>query len=154
MSTYFDAIWQFLSITEVGLFAIGVTSFLASTVLPFGSEPYLLGFLEIHPDKYLDALVIASIANTFGGVSTWYLGTLSNRLITSSSKFENYPKLLIYLNKYGAKLLVFSWLPVIGDVLSGLAGWMKFPLAPCFLYMLIGKSVRYIIIVATFLQFH
>ena len=154
MNAYFEAIWQFLSITEVGLAAIGVTSFLASTVLPLGSEPYLLGFLAVHPEKYVEALIIVSIGNTLGGVSTWYLGTLSNRIITSSAKFENHPKLFAYLTKYGSKLLVFSWLPVVGDVLSGLAGWMKLPLAPCFFYMLIGKSLRYIIIVTTFLQFN
>ena len=154
MSPYFEAVWQFLSIAEVGLFAIGVTSFLASTVLPFGSEPYLLGFLELHPEKYVEALIIASLANTLGGVSTWYLGTLSNRIMTSSAKFENHPKLFIYMTKYGSKLLLFSWLPVVGDVLSGLAGWMKLPLTSCFFYMLIGKSLRYIIIVSTFLQFN
>jgi membrane protein YqaA with SNARE-associated domain len=153
MSTYLEAIWQFLSITEVGLIAIGITSFLAATVLPLGSEPYLIGFLELHPEKYLEALVVASIANTFGGVSTWYLGNLSNRIITSTSRFEKYPKLLILLNKYGSKLLILSWLPVIGDVISGLAGWLKLPLLPCFFYMLIGKSLRYIIIASLFLQF-
>jgi len=152
MSAYFETIWQFLSITEVGLIAIGITSFLASTVMPLGSEPYLLAFLELHPQQYLEAVVIASIANTLGGVSTWYLGYLSNRFVNSASKFEKHHKLLIYMKKYGASMLIFSWLPVVGDVISGLAGWMKLPLGPCFLYMLIGKSLRYIIIVVTFLQ--
>jgi membrane protein YqaA with SNARE-associated domain len=152
MSSYFESIWQFLSIAEVGLIAIGITSFLASTIMPLGSEPYLLAFLELHPQQYLEAVVIASIANTLGGVSTWYLGSLSNRFVSSTSKFENHHKLLKYMKKYGASMLIFSWLPVVGDVISGLAGWMKLPLGPCFIYMLIGKSLRYIVIAITFLQ--
>jgi len=152
MISYFEPIWQFLSITEVGLIAIGITSFLASTVMPLGSEPYLLAFLELHPQQYLEAVVIASIANTLGGLSTWYLGSLSNRLVSSESKFEKHHKLLKYMKKYGSRLLIFSWLPLVGDVISGLAGWMKLPLGPCFFYMLVGKSLRYVIVVVTFLQ--
>jgi membrane protein YqaA with SNARE-associated domain len=152
MSTYFEPIWQFLSIADVGLIAIGITSFLAATVMPLGSEPYLLAFLALHPQQYLEAVVIASIANTLGGVSTWYLGSLTNRFVSSTSKFEKHYKLLKYMKKYGARMLVFSWLPVVGDVISGLAGWLKLPLGPCFIYMLIGKSLRYIVIVVTFLQ--
>jgi membrane protein YqaA with SNARE-associated domain len=59
---------------------------------------------------------------------------------------------MAFLESYGAKLLIFSWLPIIGDVMSGMAGWMRFPLIPCFLYMLIGKSLRYMMLAFTFLH--
>ena len=152
MNAYLEQIWYFLSLTDVGLAILAATSFLAASILPFGSEPYFVAFLELHPEKFIIACLIASLGNTLGGLSTWYLGRLGNKIVSSDSKFANYPKTMRFLEKYGAKLLVFSWFPIIGDVMSGMAGWMRLPLIPCLLYMLIGKSLRYMMITFTFLH--
>jgi membrane protein YqaA with SNARE-associated domain len=41
-----------------------------------------------------------------------------------------------------------SWLPIVGDPLCAVAGWLKFPFWPCVIYMAIGKFVRYLVMTA------
>lgn len=154
MFTHLEPIWQFLMISEVGLIALGLTSFLAATLLPLGSEPYLVAFLVAHPQQYLSALVMASLGNTAGGVTTWFLGRLGHRLANPALSLEKYPKLLKYLKKFGSKLLLLSWIPVFGDVMTGLAGWLKLPFWPCLIYLWIGKTLRYVFVIIGFFYFY
>lgn len=49
-----------------------------------------------------------------------------------------------WLVRLGPKTLLLSWLPVVGDPLCAVAGWMRWPAARCTLYMAIGKFLRYL----------
>jgi len=49
-----------------------------------------------------------------------------------------------WLVRLGPKTLLLSWLPVVGDPLCAVAGWMRWPAARCALYMAIGKFLRYL----------
>jgi membrane protein YqaA with SNARE-associated domain len=51
-----------------------------------------------------------------------------------------------WLQFFGPKTLLLSWLPVIGDPLCAVAGWLKMPFWPCVAYMAIGKFLRYLIL--------
>jgi membrane protein YqaA with SNARE-associated domain len=46
-----------------------------------------------------------------------------------------------------------SWLPVVGDPLCAVAGWLKLPFWPCVFYMAIGKFGRYVTMTAAMLWF-
>ena len=50
----------------------------------------------------------------------------------------------VWLGKWGAKTCLLSWLPVVGDPLCAVAGWLKLPFWPCVGYMLAGKFLRYL----------
>ena len=50
-----------------------------------------------------------------------------------------------WLERHGAKTMLLSWLPGIGDPLCTLGGWLKLPFWPCVIYMAIGKLGRYIV---------
>lgn len=54
----------------------------------------------------------------------------------------------IWLRRWGAKTCLLSWLPVVGDPLCAVAGWLHLPFWPCVLYMAIGKLARYIVMTA------
>lgn len=56
-----------------------------------------------------------------------------------------------YFERYGPAILIFSWLPVVGDPLCGVAGWMRLPIAPSILFMAIGKFLRYVLMTAAVL---
>ena len=58
---------------------------------------------------------------------------------------------LAWLRRYGAKGCLLSWLPVVGDPLCAVAGWLKLPFWPCVLYMAVGKFVRYVTMTAALL---
>ena len=46
--------------------------------------------------------------------------------------------------RFGAKACLLSWLPVVGDPLCAVAGWLQLPFWPCVFYMAIGKFARYL----------
>jgi membrane protein YqaA with SNARE-associated domain len=55
------------------------------------------------------------------------------------------------MRRRGPVLLLGAWLPIIGDPLCVLAGWLRLPLAPCAAYMALGKLARYIAVTALLL---
>jgi membrane protein YqaA with SNARE-associated domain len=52
---------------------------------------------------------------------------------------------LDWLERFGPKACLLSWLPLVGDPLCAVAGWLKFPLLPCMAYMAVGKFGRYVV---------
>jgi membrane protein YqaA with SNARE-associated domain len=60
---------------------------------------------------------------------------------------------LKWLERFGPKACLLSWLPVVGDPLCAVAGWLKFPFWPCLAYMAIGKFARYLTMTAALLWF-
>ena len=52
---------------------------------------------------------------------------------------------LRWLERLGAKACLLSFLPVVGDPLCAVAGWLKLPFWPCVGYMAIGKFGRYLV---------
>ena len=61
---------------EASLWALFVSSFLAATLLPGGSEAVLYGVLKFHPGGYWVALAVATAGNTLGGMSSWLIGRI------------------------------------------------------------------------------
>lgn len=60
----------------VGILSLFISSFLAATLLPGGSEAALFAVLKAYPETLWYALVIASIGNTLGGMVTFGMGWL------------------------------------------------------------------------------
>ena len=50
------------------------------------------------------------------------------------------------LNRYGTLMLLLSWLPIVGDLLCGLAGWLRLPILQSTICIFIGKFARYIVL--------
>ena len=128
------------------------TSFLASTVLPLGSEVYVAYVAGIGHNLILVVLV-ASIGNFLGSLTTYYVGLMGEKTIlsryigTEDRKLARARKLF---NHYGTPILFFSWLPVIGDVLVLFAGMAKTDISRFTLFVFSGKLVRYVFIVFFF----
>jgi membrane protein YqaA with SNARE-associated domain len=51
---------------------------------------------------------------------------------------------LQWLRRWGPRACLLSWLPVVGDPLCGVAGWLRLPFWPCLGYMAAGKFLRYL----------
>ena len=60
-------------------------------------------------------------------------------------------KALDWLERIGPKACLLSFLPVVGDPLCAVAGWLKLPFWPCVAYMVIGKFLRYLVMTALLL---
>ena len=133
---------EWLSVTaEHGLAGLFLASFLASTVLPGGSEPLLWLFLSQHPDQLWTALTLATIGNTAGGMTSWACGRLLPK-----AKFLPSVASVSHLQRWGTPVLLLSWVPLIGDALCVAAGWLRLHWLPCTLFMALGKFARYLVV--------
>ena len=59
---------------------------------------------------------------------------------------------LTWLKRFGPRACLLSWLPVVGDPLCAVAGWLKLPFWPCLAYMAIGKFLRYLVMTFALMQ--
>ena len=59
---------------------------------------------------------------------------------------------LAWVRRFGPKACLLSWLPVVGDPLCAVAGWLKLPFWPCLAYMAVGKFLRYFTMTSVLLQ--
>jgi membrane protein YqaA with SNARE-associated domain len=123
-------------------------SFLASTVIPLGSE-WLLVMLLLQGHPAITAVTVATLGNTLGACTTYLIGVFGSRFLTrrvlrlSESELDRSRR--IY-QRLGVWSLLFTWIPVIGDPLCLLAGAMRTSM-PLFLVLVpIGKACRYAVL--------
>ncbi|MGL5359789.1 MAG: YqaA family protein [Shewanella sp.] len=128
-------------------------AFLAATLLPGGSEVLLVALLNQAPQQGLALVLAASVGNTLGAMTSLYLGHLG-RFAASPEQLASgkYAKAVQLIERYGVWALLLAWLPVIGDLLCLLAGWLKLPLLRATLMIFIGKTVRYLVIAGALLH--
>ncbi len=129
-----------------GLFA---SAFISSTIAPGGSEAVLALLVAGGQTSVLTLVGIASLGNTLGALTTWYLGFLAVTQFATGENFsKNQQKSIALMRKFGCWALLLSWLPLIGDGLCFAAGWLKLPLFWGCLAILIGKVSRYVVVAA------
>jgi membrane protein YqaA with SNARE-associated domain len=132
-----------------GYFGLFVASFLAATVLPITSEALLLSMVAYHYDPYY-CLLIATIGNSAGSYLNYFIGMAGKPEWLSKIRVKPHQilKWEDRVKKHGVYLAFFAWLPFIGDVLSVALGFFRVNWKASFLYIFIGKFVRYLVILA------
>lgn len=135
---------QTLSLPQYGLTTVFVVALLSATLLPMGSEPAVFGLVSLNPELFWPAIVVATIGNTLGGAISWAMGYGAHAAVDKARGSSTHIRALQWLERFGPKACLLSWLPAVGDPLCAVAGWLKFPLGPCMLYMAIGKFLRYL----------
>jgi membrane protein YqaA with SNARE-associated domain len=123
---------------NASLWALFTSSFLAATLLPGGSEAVLFGVLKLHPQQVWVALAVATIGNTLGGMSSYLIG----RIIPQKQVLKG----LASVQRYGAPVLLLSWVPLVGDPLCVAAGWLRLNPWWSTLCIAAGKFARYAVI--------
>jgi membrane protein YqaA with SNARE-associated domain len=130
------------------LWALFGTAFLSATVLPFPSEGALIAFERVFPKAIAFAVIVATIGNTLGGLSTYCVGRFSRHFLEKRGKSA--PQVLEKMRRYGAVTLLASWVPFIGDALCGMAGYLRLSWWKCTLWMVVGKGLRYAVIAGVY----
>ena len=146
-------ILNLLALPRYGLGALFVASFISATLLPVASEPALYGLLRLNPELFWSAILVATAGNTLGGVVDWWMGWQAHHIVDKYSTSKWHAKALGWLERMGPKACLLAWLPVIGDPLCAVAGWLRMPFWPCTLYMGVGKLVRYVIYTYALVRF-
>jgi membrane protein YqaA with SNARE-associated domain len=139
---------------EYGYPALFLLSFLASTLVPLGSE-WLLGVLLLNDFDPTSTVLVATLGNSCGALTTYAIGLWGGPYLTQRLlriRPESQRRAEHHFNRYGSWALLFSWLPVIGDPLCLVAGVLRAGLWRFILLVLVGKFVRYLVVAKLVLE--
>ena len=130
-------------------FLLFLTSFLAATILPLSSELTLISLLKTNSYSPFLLISTSSFGNILGSVFNWSLGFYlfeyinkkwfpfsQNQIDVASNRF----------NRFGIWSLLFSWLPIIGDPLTLIAGILRVNFLLFLILVALGKISRYLFI--------
>ena len=162
---------HWLALPQFGLSTLFLVSLVSATLLPLGSEPAVVGLLQLNPHLFWQAIFVATAGNTLGGAISWWMGlgahkawhaARQRRRAAEGEDVEAVPpprnpsrherRARIWLRRFGAKACLLSWLPAVGDPLCAVAGWLRLPFWPCVFYMAIGKFLRYLVMTSAILS--
>ena len=125
-----------------------ITSLISATLFPLGSEALLIYDIKEGYNLYL-LLLFATIGNSLGSVINYFLGLKGEEYLLKKSLIkESYIiKCKNYFDKYGLYTILFSWLPIIGDPITFVAGILKYDLKKFLIFVIIAKFSRYLFLV-------
>lgn len=136
-----------LEFAEWGYAGLFIASFLAATVVPFSSEVVFSALVFGGLDPWI-CVVVASLGNWLGGMSSYFLGRLGKMewiekyLRVKREKIETYRE---RIQKYGDWFAFFSFLPGIGDIIAVASGFFRCRWWIVAISMLLGKFARYVV---------
>jgi membrane protein YqaA with SNARE-associated domain len=152
MEAWLHTLLSWLALPEVGLTTVFVVAFISATLLPLGSEPAVAALVLHDPTLFWPTVLVATLGNTAGGAVTWWMGYGAERAYERARQRPPHElRALAWLQRFGPRACLLAWLPVVGDPLCALAGWLRLPFWPCTLYMGIGKFGRYVTMTAAIL---
>lgn len=130
--------------------ALFAAAFLAATIFPAQSEAVLLGLLALDRYPALVLLAVASAGNVLGSCTNYALG----RFLTGSTHLERLieprrqERVETWYRRYGKWSLLASWVPIIGDPLTLIAGALREPFAVFLILVSVAKAGRYLALFA------
>jgi membrane protein YqaA with SNARE-associated domain len=148
MEAWFTQVLEWLALPQFGLTTVFVVSLVSATLLPMGSEPAVFGLVKLNPDLFWPAILVATTGNALGGAVNWWMGFGAKRAFESYKHQSVQAKALAWLERLGPKACFFAFLPIIGDPLASVAGWLKLPFWQCFFWGALGKFLRYVVMTA------
>ncbi len=128
---------------------LALNAFIAATLLPASSEVALSLLAQTGDDSWTGLWLAATFGNVAGALLNWSLG----RYLSHWQQHPYFPfkpqqwhTAQNWFQRYGAPTLLLSWLPIIGDPLTFVAGMAKMRCLPFLLWVSIAKGGRYALI--------
>jgi membrane protein YqaA with SNARE-associated domain len=124
-----------------------ISAFVSATLFPLGSEALLIYDIKEGYNIYL-LVFVATIGNSLGSLLNYFLGLKGEEYLVEK-KLLNEKMIIkskVYFDKYGSVCLLFSWLPIIGDPITFVAGILKYNLKKFIVLVVIAKLSRYLFI--------
>ena len=151
MQAWTEQLLTMMALPQYGLSTVFVVSFISATLLPLGSEPAVFGLIKLNPDLFWPTILVATVGNTLGGAVSWAMGLASHKVVDKYRHSSTHLRALDWLERIGPKACLLSFLPIVGDPLCAVAGWLKLPFWRCVAYMAVGKFARYVTMTALLL---
>lgn len=124
------------------LYSLFFSAFTSATLLPGTSDAALIAILWHYPEKANIALMIATLGNSLGSILSYVMG----RMLPEKIQQRLSMKTIAQLKQWGTPLLLLSWVPIIGDALPLAAGWLRLNFWYSGLFLVLGKFLRYIVL--------
>ena len=141
-------------LNEYGLLSLFLISFCASTLLPLGSEWFLVVLL-LQGSNPVATVVIATIGNSLGAGTNYLIGYyggnwLTEKLLRIDKSRQQQAE--FWFNRYGSWSLLLAWLPIVGDPLCLVSGMLRTSVVRFSLLVTTGKGLRYLFLTLLTLQ--
>ena len=134
-------------VESYGVLGLFVSAFVSSTLAPGGSEAVLAYLLLNGEHVPIYLVIVATIGNTLGALTTFYLGHIASaKYPPKKISPQHFYKANVLIQRYGSISLLMSWLPVLGDVLCLVAGWLRLNFFKALFFITLGKFARYFLI--------
>ena len=149
MEEFIASLTQFF--TDWGYVGLFLSAFVAGSILPFSSEVVLVILVRMGLDPLL--CLFAAAGNTLGGMTCYWIGHLGKRdWITRYLRVEpaKIDRVSRFLEGKGALFAFFTFLPYVGEAVAIVLGLMRSNVWLTGGSMLAGKTLRYIVVLATF----
>lgn len=122
---------------------------MAATVFPLQSEALLVALLMAGEHSPVLLLLVASVGNILGSVLNWLLGRGIERFRDRKwfpASAESLARAERWYHRYGKWSLLLSWMPVVGDPITVVAGVLREPLPVFLLLVAVAKTGRYLVL--------
>ncbi len=144
MPAWIEQLLTLLTLPQYSLSTVFLVSFISATLIPLGSEPVVFGLITLNPEMFWSVILVATTGNTLGGAVDWWMGYGAHKVADKYRHSTTHARALNWLQALGPKACLLAWLPLVGDPLCAVAGWLKLPFWPCLAYMAAGKFARYL----------
>ncbi len=133
------------ALLDYGYPGLFLASFLASTIFPFGSEGILV-YLVYEKFNIPALVLVASAGNYFGACTSYYIGLKGRSIVERYLRIDSrdIEKAEKYFSKYGMYILLFTWLPFIGDAFTVAGGLLRLRFWMFSVLVFTGKFLRYL----------
>lgn len=142
-------------VSWISYLGLALSACIAATLLPMQSEAALVALLALEPRAVYTLVLVASVGNILGSQINWWLGTQLQRWQTRRW-FPVTPAQLqraqLWYQRYGRWSLLLSWMPIIGDPLTLIAGVLREPFWRFTLLVSVAKTARYAVLASVTLS--
>jgi len=133
-------------VREFGLAGLFLWSLLAATLLPLSSEAALAAARGADLASPVVLLLVATAGNVGGALINWFLGAYCLRF--KHRRWFPFTDVQLHkasrhFSRWGGIILLFAWIPLIGDPLTFAAGALRYSLARFLIAVTLGKAARY-----------
>lgn len=130
--------------------ALFISALIAATLVPMQSEAVLVGLLLVGEKPVAWLVVVATAGNVIGAIINWWLG----KLLLWCQSYPWFPvsesrlnRARTWYSRYGRWSLLGSWLPIVGDPITVVAGTLGERFVPFLILVTISKGLRYVFVV-------
>ncbi len=131
--------------------ALFAAAFLSATIFPFQSEAVLFAMLAAEHYTWWVLILLASAGNILGSVANWFLGRFFAHFMDRRwfpVKRHQMARAEAWYHRYGRWTLLLSWVPIVGDPLTIVAGVLRERLRVFVPLVALAKTGRYLAVAA------